>query len=67
MGLGSLLFKVLKVVASAAANEVSSQIRTASEMDKHSNSRLRNTAQDEHASIKQRRAAAYVLTKRNSK
>jgi hypothetical protein len=33
-------------------------------MDKYSDSRLRNIAQDEHASTKQRRAASYVLTKK---
>ena len=64
MGLGKLLLKGVKGVASAAVNEVTSTIGLAAEMEKYPDATLRRIAQDEHSSTKKKSAAAYVLKKR---
>ncbi|NMM65246.1 hypothetical protein HBE96_21925 [Clostridium sp. P21] len=62
MGIGNLLKKGIKGIASAVADEVSSTIGLTAEMEKYPDERLIRIIRT--GSRKQKSAAAYVLKKR---
>lgn len=64
MGLGNLLVKGIKVVASAALNQVADTMELSKEMERYSDGQLRRILKDPDSSTKEKSAATMALKKR---